>query len=116
MSDAAPPLPLNAAIEDDYFDAAMLTVRPRAKTQIQIPEPETNGFEGSLGATLILFIGRDGLVNRIEFEASTLPPDFEAMTRRAFEGALFTPGRINGRAVNVRLPIEVTFDGSAAPH
>lgn len=103
-----------ASAGDDYFDAALLSIRPRAVTEIHLPEPETNGFAGTLGATLVLYISREGAVSRIDIEESSLPPDFEVTTREAFEGAVFSPGRIDGRAVNSRLRIDVTFDGGSS--
>ena len=94
-----------------YLPAAELDARPFPEAPVTIPFPEGTLNKNKSSAILILFIGADGKIDRIEVDKSDLPPLFEKTAIETFMQARMYPGLKNGKASRAQMKILVEFEG-----
>jgi protein TonB len=98
-----------------YYLVRELDVRPGIKTRVdpEYPEAAARRFLGGK-VVISLDIDETGKVERVRTVRASPPGYFDESAARAFRAARFTPGIKDGRAVKVRMVLEITFD-SAPP-
>lgn len=94
-----------------YLPAVELDARPFPEAPVTIPFPEGTLNKNKSSAVLILFIGADGKIDRIEVDKSDLPPLFEKTAIETFMQARMYPGLKNGKASRAQMKILVEFEG-----
>lgn len=97
-----------------YLPASQLDSRPYPESPVIVPFPEgeTLAKGQRIAAILLLYVGIDGRVDRVEFAQSGLSPPFERIAIDTFLQARMSPGIKDGRPVRARMKVEVEF---AAP-
>lgn len=103
----APPFPSR---EPPYIPAGELDTRPSPEAPVVVPFPGTLPGISRAGAVLVLYIGADGRMDRVEVDESNLPPDFEKTAIETFLQARMWPGILNGQATRARMKILVEFE------
>jgi TonB family protein len=94
-----------------YIPAGELDVRPYPETPVVVPFPDDAAMQnGKLSVVLVLYIGANGQVDRIEVDKSDLPPAFEKAARDTFMQARMQPGIKDGQATRARMKILVEFE------
>ncbi len=91
-----------------YFSPDKLTQKPRSLEEIEIDLPEGLLLSGKVH--LRLFIGADGVVERVELAESQLPIAYGEVASQAFHKRRFSPGRIGNKAVPTFTELEVEFN------
>lgn len=104
----APSAP-EASASHTYVNAADLTTKPRAMTEVFLSFPP-NAPGGLYKLTLVIHIDEHGLVDHINVSDTDLPHVFADTAINAFSQIQFTPGQVDGNPVKTSLTIEVTFD------
>ncbi|MER2624325.1 MAG: TonB family protein [Accumulibacter sp.] len=96
-----------------YFRRSELTVAPKLLDEPLIPQPEQPGAAGPRTGMLVLrvFVAAGGAVDRVEVASSSLPAVYDAAASAAFARLRFSPGEIEGVAVNSEARFEIVFDG-----
>ncbi len=96
-----------------YFPRSELTVAPKLLDEPLIPQPEKPGTTGQRTGKVVLrvFVGAGGTVDRVEVAGSSLSADFDAAAAAAFARLRFSPGEIEGVAVNSETRFEIVSDG-----
>lgn len=104
------------ALPPRYYATRELDVLPGIKTRVhpEYPEAAARRFLGGK-VRLHLFIDESGAVERVQTLHADFPQYFEEPARQAFRAARYSPGIKDGRAVKVRMAIEVTFDSPSPP-
>lgn len=97
-----------------YLNASELDVRPQPTTPLAIPFPDATLPEEMVTAVLVLYIGLDGKVDKVEVMDSTLPPLFEQVARESFINAVMHPGMKDGKAVRSSMKVMVEFESRPA--
>jgi outer membrane biosynthesis protein TonB len=93
-----------------HFAEAGLDRRPFPLRAIALDPPtQPEGIEYYGKLRLHVFIGADGVVDRVEAMESTLPASFREAAVRAFSQARWEPGRKWGLPVGARKVVEVNF-------
>jgi TonB family protein len=107
------PLAIGASLGPWYFPRSELTVAPKLLDEPLIPQPEKPGTTGPRTGKVVLrvFVGAGGTVDRVEVAGSSLSADFDAAAAAAFARLRFSPGEIEGVAVNSETRFEIVFDG-----
>lgn len=103
----APLLPLKKA---PYTPAGELDERPFSETPVIIPFPDASLDKPKVTGVLVLYIGANGYVDRIEVDESDLPPDFEKAAIDTFLQARMRPGIKAGQPTRARMKILVEFE------
>lgn len=103
-------LPGTAIEELPYLPAGELDVRPQPETPIIIPFPDRPASKQKMTGILVLYVGTDGHVDRVEVDQSDLPPDFEKAAIDTFLQARMQPGIKHGRASRARMKVLVEFE------
>lgn len=103
-------LPLIPLHEAPYVPAGELDERPVPEAPIIIPFPEATLYSGKASGTLVLYIGADGRVDRVEVDESDLPPAFERAAINTFLQARMRPGILKGHASRARMKVLVEFE------
>jgi hypothetical protein len=118
MAPVAPPV-LGLALrlpgvlgDDDFFSRNALDVGPYPAQPVVIDFPPNVEGGGTHMSELALFIDENGRVVRIRVEGPSLPAAMEEAARRAFMGAEFSPGQLEGLPVRSRIKVEVVFEES----
>ncbi|MFG6488943.1 energy transducer TonB [Roseateles sp. BYS78W] len=124
---AAPPTAVAASVggeageasAEGYLPRPLLTIAPQPLHPVVVAPPPTpsnaSRLIGRYVGVLALYIDEQGIVRSIEAEQPALPEAMERAAREAFQGARFTPGQVDGRAVKSRIRVEVAFDDGPAP-
>lgn len=102
-----PVLPLKEA---PYIPAGELDERPSSEIPVIIPFPDTPLDSPRVAGILVLYIGANGYVDRIEVDESDLPPEFEKAAIDTFLQARMRPGLKDGQPVRARMKIVVEFE------
>jgi periplasmic protein TonB len=101
--------------DDDYFTRSALDVAPHPTQPVLIEYPPAT-LGGRHVSELSLFIDETGRVVKVRVDGPPLPAAMEDAARRAFMGASFSPGQVDGLPVRSRIRIEVAFeDGAPSP-
>jgi len=112
----SPPMPKFGLVlpgidsDGDYYPRAMLSQAPSPLDAVVIDYPLIENDSGHHVGELTLFIDESGRVARLRVDGASLPAALEAAARRAFGGAQFRAGEVDGRAVKSQIRIEVVFD------
>lgn len=94
-----------------YHLTRELDVRPGIMTRVDPEYPQAAARRFLSGRVVIrLDIDETGKVERVRTVKATPPGYFEQSAERAFRDARFTPGMKDGRAVKVRMVLEIDFD------
>jgi protein TonB len=105
-----------APAHSPYYPVRELDVRPGITRNIEPQYPEAAARRSLSGKVVIrLYIDEKGSVERVETLRADPPGVFEQSAERAFRAARFTPGMKAGRAVKVRMTIEVRYDSPPPP-
>ena len=96
--------------EPPYIPASELAIRPQPQEPIVIPFPEAQLDKPKVAAVLVLFIGADGRIDRIELEESDMPVSFENAAIDTFLHAKMNPGIKDGRNTRARMRVLVEFE------
>lgn len=96
--------------EPPYIPAGELDIRPVPELPVVIPFPDVPLDIPKATGVLVLYIGADGRVDRVEVDESALPPEFEKMAIETFLQARMRPGILEGQATRVRMKILVEFE------
>jgi hypothetical protein len=91
-----------------YVSPDALTRSPSLLDNVELSLPDELLFSGKL--TLRLYIGTDGLVDRVEVVESHLPPAYGTLAEQAFAERRFSPGRIGNKAVPTYTELEIEFN------
>lgn len=97
-----------------YLNASELDVRPQPTIPLTIPFPDATLSEEMVTGVLVLYIGLDGKVDKVEVMDSTLPPLFEQVARESFINAVMHPGMKDGKAVRSSMKVLVEFESRPA--
>lgn len=97
-----------------YLEPHELDDRPQPVAPLAIPFPEMTIPNGLVTAVLVLYIGLDGKVDKIDITDSSLPPELEKVARESFMNAAMHPGFKNGRAVRSVMKVVVEFESRTA--
>lgn len=100
-------LPSEAAT---YIPAGELDERPIPEAPVIVPFPDVLLQEPKVSGVLVLYIGSDGKVDRVEVDDSDLPPEFEKAAVESFLQARMRPGIIKGQLARTRMKILVEFE------
>ncbi len=92
-----------------YRSLAEVDVRPLPLTQIEPKFPDNIAPQMTGRATLLVLIGRDGLVDQVRVLSSEPVKEFGLNAKAAFEQARFTPAEVKGQPAPTYLTIEVNF-------
>ena len=103
-------LPLFPLYEARYVPAGELDERPAPEAPVIIPFPDAPLHSVKVSGTLVLYIGADGRVDRVEADESDLPPAFERAAINTFLQARMRPGILNGQATRARMKVLVEFE------
>lgn len=103
-------VPIFPLKEAPYIPAGELDVRPSSESPVVIPFPDTPLAVPKVTGILVLYIGADGWVDRVEVDDSDLPPDFEKAAIDTFLQTRMQPGIKNGQASRARMKILVEFE------
>ena len=96
--------------EAPYFPSGSVDSKPYPKVPVVIPFPEGALPKQKIAAILVLYIGMDGQIDRVEVEQSELPPVFEKAALDAFRQASMQPAIKDGSPVRARMKIQVEFE------
>lgn len=96
--------------EAPYFPSGSVDSKPYPRVPVVIPFPDGAPPQQRITAILILYIGTDGQVDRVEIEQSELPPAFEKAALDAFRQASMQPAMKEGRPVRAKMKIQVEFE------
>lgn len=102
--------PLFPPKEPPYIPAGELDTRPSPQTPVIIPFPDAPLDVPKVSGILVLYIGTDGAVHRVEVDESDWPPEFEKAAVETFLQARMHPGILNGRLTRARTKILVEFE------
>lgn len=104
-----------ASNEWAYLPASELDRRPRPESDITLPFPESENLPRGtrVSAVLVLYVGVDGAVDRVEFAQSALPPAFARTATETFARVRMQPGMKDGRPRRAMMKIEVEFEAPA---
>lgn len=91
-----------------YVSPGNLSSRPLPLENIEIHLPDALSLSGKV--RLILFIGINGVVERVELAESRLPEAYGAVAVAAFLNRRFSPGRIGTKSVSTFIELEVEFN------
>lgn len=106
----APPVPQLPPQEMPYIAAAELESRPQPESPVIVPFPDALLGKPKASGVLVLYIGADGKIDRIEVERSDLPPAFEKAAVDTFMAARMQPGVKDGKASRARMKVLVEFE------
>lgn len=98
-------------ILDGYLPTSELTVPPTPESPIIIPppdHPDWTQFKGHV--TLVLYIGENGVIDKIQPENSNLPASIEKLAIDTFQNARMHAGEKNGQARKAKMKILVEFE------
>jgi outer membrane biosynthesis protein TonB len=111
-----PAAPLQRASNEwAYLPAAELDRRPSPEGDITLPFPESENLPRGtrVSAVLVLYVGADGAVDRVEFAQSALPPAFARTATETFARVRMRPGMKDGQPRRAMMKIEVEFEAPA---
>lgn len=91
-----------------YVSPDGLTQRPVPLEPIELSLPD--GLQLSGKAILRLYVGRNGVVERVEIAESQLPSAYVDLAAQVFLGRRFSPGRIGNMLVPTFTEVEVEFN------
>jgi outer membrane biosynthesis protein TonB len=106
---AAGAAPLLPAEDAPYVPAGELDTPPRPQSPIIVPFPDAPLDKPKVSGVLVLYIGTDGTVERIEVDRSDLPLAFERVAIETFMAARMQPGIKAGKASRARMKVVVEF-------
>lgn len=104
---AVPPLPMKEA---PYLAGGELDERPSSANPVIVPFPDAPLDAPKVSGILVLYVGTNGYVDRIEVDESDLPPEFEKAAIDTFLQARMRPGIKDGQPVRARMKILVEFE------
>lgn len=92
-----------------YYPAAELDKRSFPLADLSFPYPAVagDGLQGTLELTL--YIGRDGVVDRVEVDFASVDQRLIELAIESLRATPFSPGERLGRAVGVRLRLAVDY-------
>jgi TonB family protein len=93
-----------------YIPAGELDTRPSPEQPVVIPFPDAPLNVPKVTGVLVLYIGSDGNVDRVEIDESNFPREFEKAAIETFLKVRMTPGVLNGQATRARMKILVEFE------
>jgi hypothetical protein len=96
--------------EAPYIPAGELDERPFTETPVILPFPNVPLESAKVTGVLVLYIGTNGYVDRIEVDESDLPPEFEKAAIDTFLQARMRPGMKDGNPIRARMKILVEFE------
>lgn len=102
--------PLIATTGKHYYPTRDLDQRPYPVFPVHIPFPDVPLVKPKVTATLLLYIGEDGRVDRISVEDTELPGELEAAAREAFGSARMHAGMKDGVRVGSLMKVQVEFE------
>lgn len=102
--------PLLPVPDTGYLPARELDSRPSPVAPLILPFPEAPLGGSRATAVLLLYIGSDGNVDRVEIEASDLPAEFELAAVETFRLARMQPGMKDGKSVRALMKIMVEYE------
>lgn len=93
-----------------YYASAELDQSPTPLDPLLIPFPEGVLGQGKVEGVLLLYIGSNGKVERIETVQSTSFPSLDHAAKEAFMQAVMHPGIKGGKAVGAKMKVVVEFE------
>ena len=93
-----------------YVSPEELTERPVALERTELYLPDDLMASGAV--VLRLYIGTNGMVERVDVTKSQLPPAYGAIAAQMFLQRNFSPGRIGNKPVPTFTEVEVEFNPS----
>lgn len=99
-------------VADDkvFVQSSLLTVRPKALTEVDIDESLLSEDKAVGRVVLILWVSKSGEVVSVDVESSDYAEPTTALVQNGFRRLRFSPGRVGGTPVNSTMKIEVTYD------
>jgi|GEM_PF-1776871 len=97
-------------LDDGYLPARELDGRPTPVAPVILPFPDSPLDKPRATAILLLYIGSDGVVDRIEIEDSDLPLAFEHGVVQTFRHVHMRPGMKDGKKVRALMKIQVEYE------
>lgn len=99
-------------VADDkvFVQSSLLTVRPKALTEVDIDESPLSEDKAVGRVVLILWVSKSGEVVSVDVESSDYAEPTTAVIRDGFRRLRFSPGLVGGTPVNSTMKIEVTYD------
>jgi TonB family protein len=97
----------------DYVPSRELTQRAMPVAPVIVPFPDAVSGKWNGAVLLQLELSEQGDVDAVKIVESDLPDSFGEIARKVFQAARFHPGIKDGRAVPVRMKLEVRFSDGA---
>ena len=92
-----------------YYPSAELDKRSFPLADLSFPYPAVAGDERQGTLELTLYIGRDGVVDRVEVDFASVDQRLIDLAIESLRATPFSPGERQGRAVGVRLRLVVDY-------
>ncbi|WP_158590454.1 energy transducer TonB [Noviherbaspirillum cavernae] len=104
-------LPILRVQEAPYLSAGELDEPARPQEPVIVPFPDEPLQTGRAAGVLVLYIGADGKVDRVEVDEADWSPGFEKVAIETFMQAKMQPGIKDGKTSRSRMKILVEFEG-----
>ena len=92
-----------------YYPSAELDKRSFPLADLSFPYPVVAGDERQGTLELTLYIGRDGVVDRVEVDFASVDQRLIDLATESLRATPFSPGERQGQAVGVRLRLAVDY-------
>ena len=92
-----------------YYPSAELDKRSFPLADLSFPYPAVAGDERQGTLELTLYIGRDGVVDRVEVDFASVDQRLIELATESLRATPFSPGERQGQAVGVRLRLAVDY-------
>jgi TonB family protein len=105
-------------IEGEQLTKKLRVLNPEEiQLRIARSRPRPEDFAAPRTTTLLLVIGEDGAVRSAEVAGSSGNPRVDRVMVNAWRGVRFTPPRLDGRPVRVRmrLPVSLGYEPASPP-
>lgn len=93
-----------------YVSGRELEQRPYPTEPVIVPYPEAAQGKPTGSVTLALYVGVDGVVERVEVAQSDLSVEFERAAVETFQMVKMHPGIKDGQATKAKIKILVEFE------
>ena len=97
----------NAALR--YYPSAQLDKRTFPLANLDFPYPDVSGAGQQGTLELTLFVGKNGVVDRVEVDFASVDPRLVDLAVEALRATPFSPGERQRRAVGARLRLAVDY-------
>ena len=92
-----------------YYPSAELDKRSFPLANLNFPYPDVSGAGQQGTLELTLFVGKDGVVDRVRIDFASVDPKIVDLAIESLRATPFSPGELKRRAVGSRLRLAVDY-------